>query len=74
LVVREALMIEPTETESIEMLDAFTDAMIKIAEEARRDPEILKTAPHNTAFGRLDEIKAAKELVLCCRPGDSDSR
>jgi glycine dehydrogenase subunit 2 len=74
LVVREALMIEPTETESIEMLDAFTDAMIKIAEEARSDPEILKTAPHNTTFGRLDEVKAARELVLCCRPGDGDPR
>jgi glycine dehydrogenase subunit 2 len=61
-------MIEPTETESKETLDAFARAMIKIAEEARSDPEMLKSAPHNTPFGRLDEVKAAKELVLCCVP------
>jgi glycine dehydrogenase subunit 2 len=42
--------------------------MIQIAEEARNDPEILKSAPHSTPFGRLDEVKAAKELVLCCVP------
>ena len=66
LIVHEALMIEPTETESKETLDAFADAMIKIAEEARQDPEVLHTAPHNTPYGRLDEVKAAKELVLCC--------
>ncbi|MFL7893168.1 MAG: aminomethyl-transferring glycine dehydrogenase subunit GcvPB [Anaerolineales bacterium] len=68
LIVHEALMIEPTETESKETLDAFARAMIKIAEEARSDPEMLKSAPHNTPFGRLDEVKAAKELVLCCVP------
>jgi glycine dehydrogenase subunit 2 len=66
LIVPEALMIEPTETESKETLDAFADALIQIAEEARKDPELLKTAPHNTPFGRLDEVKAARELVLCC--------
>ena len=66
LIVSEALMIEPTETESKENLDAFVDALLQIAEEARRDPEILKTAPHKTPFGRLDEVKAAKDLVLCC--------
>ena len=66
LIVHEALMIEPTETESKETLDAFAETMIKIAEEARSNPEVLKTAPHNTPFGRLDEVKAAKELVLCC--------
>lgn len=68
LIVPEALMIEPTETESKETLDAFADTMIDIAEEARRDPEILHTAPHKTPYGRLDEVKAAKELVLCCVP------
>jgi glycine dehydrogenase subunit 2 len=68
LIVHEALMIEPTETESKETLDAFAEAMLKIAEEAHTDPEILKTAPHNTPYGRLDEVKAAKELVLCCVP------
>ena len=66
LIVHEALMIEPTETESKETLDAFADAMITIAEEARTNPELLKSAPHNTPYGRLDEVKAAKELVLCC--------
>lgn len=68
LIVHESLMIEPTETESKETLDAFTEAMIKIAEEARNNPEILMKAPHETPFGRLDEVKAAKELVLCCIP------
>lgn len=66
LIVHDSLMIEPTETESLQNLDAFAEAMIKIAEEARSNPEILKTAPHNTPVGRLDEVKAAKELVLCC--------
>lgn len=68
LIVHEALMIEPTETESVETLDAFVEAMMAIAEEAKVDPEVLQTAPHTTPFGRLDEVKAAKELVLCCRP------
>ena len=45
-----------------------TEAMIQIAEHARSDPELLKTAPHKTAFGRMDEVKAARELVLCCWP------
>ena len=66
LIVKEALMIEPTETESKQTLDAFIDAMIKIADEAHNTPELLKTAPHNTPIGRLDEVKAARDLVLCC--------
>jgi glycine dehydrogenase subunit 2 len=66
LIVHEALMIEPTETESKQTLDAFADALIEIAREAHQDPEVLKTAPHNTPVGRLDEVKAAKDLVLCC--------
>ncbi len=66
LIVREALMIEPTETENKDTLDAFADALIKIAEEAKTDPELVKTAPHTTPFGRMDEVKAARELVLCC--------
>jgi len=66
LIVHEALMIEPTETENKQTLDAFADAMIAIAEEAHSQPELLKTAPHDTPVGRLDEVKAAKELVLCC--------
>jgi glycine dehydrogenase subunit 2 len=66
LIVHEALMIEPTETESKQVLDAFADTLIKIAEEAHTQPELLKQAPHNTPVGRLDEVKAAKDLVLCC--------
>lgn len=66
LIVHEALMIEPTETENKQTLDAFIDAMKKIASEARSDPQLLKDAPHNTPVGRLDEVKAAKDLVLCC--------
>ncbi len=68
LIVHEALMIEPTETESKETLDAFVRAMLQIAQEARSDPEKLRRAPHKTPFGRLDEVRAAKQLVLCCRP------
>jgi glycine dehydrogenase subunit 2 len=64
LVVPEALMIEPTETEAKETLDAFADAMLSIAEEAATDPELLKTAPHGRAVGRLDEAKAVKRLVV----------
>jgi len=70
LIVREALMIEPTETESKPTLDAFIKAMKEIALEARSDPELLQGAPHTTPFGRLDEVQAAKQLVLCCRPGE----
>jgi glycine dehydrogenase subunit 2 len=66
LIVHEALMIEPTETESKQTLDAFAEALAKIAEEAKVKPELLKEAPHSTPIGRLDELRAAKELVLCC--------
>jgi glycine dehydrogenase subunit 2 len=65
LIVPEALMIEPTETESKETLDAFADALLQIAEEARTQPELLKAAPHRAPVRRLDEVKAAKDLVLC---------
>ena len=68
LIVPESLMIEPTETESKETLDAFADTLKRIAEEANSDSTILTTAPHKTPFGRMDEVKAAKELVLCCVP------
>jgi len=69
LIVHEALMIEPTETESKQTLDEFVDTMRKIADEAHSKPELLKEAPHKTPVGRLDEVKAAKELVLCCAVG-----
>jgi glycine dehydrogenase subunit 2 len=64
LIVHEALMIEPTETESKETLDEFADALLRIAEEARENPDLLHSAPHATPIGRLDEVRAAKELVL----------
>jgi glycine dehydrogenase subunit 2 len=68
LIVREALMIEPTETESKETLDAFAEALAHIAQEAVADPDRVLSAPHTTPTARLDEVRAAKELVLCCRP------
>jgi glycine dehydrogenase subunit 2 len=64
LIVDEALMIEPTETESIETLDAFIAAMRQIAGEAETDPAALKSAPVTTPVGRLDEVKAVKSPCL----------
>lgn len=73
LIVPEALMIEPTETESKATLDAFAEALLKIAEEAKAEPALLQEAPHATPIGRLDEVRAARQLVLCCRPLELDS-
>ena len=64
LIVHEALMIEPTETESRETLDSFAQAMKKIAEEAAASPQLLHEAPHSAAVKRLDEVKAARELKV----------
>ncbi len=64
LIVKEAIMIEPTETESKETLDEFADVMIKIAEEAEKNPDIVKNAPHKTPVSRLDMVKAAREPIL----------
>lgn len=64
LLVPECLLIEPTETEAKEVLDAFVDAMIKIVEEAKTDPALLQNAPHTLPVRRLDEVKAARELDL----------
>jgi len=64
-IVRESLMIEPTETETKATLDSFCDAMIAIAREAETEPETLKHAPHSTRVGRLDEANAARCLNLC---------
>ena len=64
LIVPEALMIEPTETESKETLDAFCDAMLAIAREAAETPELLKEAPHDRPVRRLDEVRAAKKPVV----------
>ena len=57
-------MIEPTETESKETLDAFIDVMIQIAKEVEDNPEIVQEAPHTTVIGRLDETVAARKPVL----------
>lgn len=65
LIVPEALMIEPTETENKETLDAFAEALRQIREEALTNPEILHTAPHSAPVSRLDEVRAARQPVLC---------
>src|SRR5205823_130794 len=64
LIVPEALMIEPTETEAKETLDAFCDAMLAIAREAAENRELLKEAPHHRPVRRLDEVRAAKHPVV----------
>lgn len=71
LLVPECLLIEPTETESKETLDAFVEAMISIAHEAKTDPALLKGAPYTLPVKRLDEVKAARELDLVFRGDDS---
>ncbi|HEV8336099.1 MAG TPA: aminomethyl-transferring glycine dehydrogenase subunit GcvPB [Candidatus Polarisedimenticolia bacterium] len=71
LIVKGALMIEPTESEGIRELDAFIEAMIRIAREAEEDPEILRTAPHSTPIGRLDEAAAARKPILRWTPAAS---
>lgn len=68
LIVEEALMIEPTESESKETLDGFIDAMKKIAQEVAENPEIVHTAPHNTIVSRLDETLAARKPVVRWEP------
>jgi glycine dehydrogenase subunit 2 len=68
LIVEEALMIEPTETESKETLDAFCEAMIRIAKEAENDPHGIHAAPVTTPVRRLDQTKAAREPNLRWRP------
>src|SRR2546421_676943 len=69
LIVHEALMIEPTETETRETLDYFVSVMKQIAEESRTNPEIVKTAPHTTPVGRLDQALAARKPNLRWLPG-----
>jgi glycine dehydrogenase subunit 2 len=64
LVVPEALMIEPTETEAKETLDAFADAMLAIVAEASSDPDVIKDAPHGRPVKRLDEVRAAKRAIV----------
>ncbi len=69
LIVHEALMIEPTETETRETLDFFVSVMQQIAEESRTHPEIVKTAPHTSPVGRLDQTLAARKPNLRWQPG-----
>jgi glycine dehydrogenase subunit 2 len=64
LSVEEAIMIEPTETENVETLESFIQAMIQIAEEAEREPEKVKQAPYHTVVNRLDEASAARNPIL----------
>jgi glycine dehydrogenase subunit 2 len=72
-IVKESMMIEPTETETKATLDAFCDAMLAIAEEAKENPDLLHNAPHSLAVGRLDEAHAAKCLNLCWRNADEQA-
>ena len=65
LIVPEALMIEPTESESKETLDEFAEALLRIAREAKSEPEMLRAAPATTPIGRLDEVAAARNPLLC---------
>jgi len=65
LIVPEALMIEPTETETKESLDRFADILIQIAHEAKTNPDLVNSAPHDTPLARLDEARAARDLDLC---------
>jgi glycine dehydrogenase subunit 2 len=66
IVVNEAIMIEPTETESKETLDAFIEAMIEIAKLAEKDPQKVKDTPKTTPVSRPDEVAAAKQLNIAC--------
>ena len=68
LIVPEALLIEPTETEDKATLDDFIEAMRRIAREAREDPGLLLSAPRTLDISRLDEVRAARQLMLCCVP------
>ena len=70
LIVHGAIMIEPTESESLEGLDRFAEAMLAIADEARKTPETVLSAPHHTRRTRLDETRAARQPVLRWQPAD----
>jgi glycine dehydrogenase subunit 2 len=70
LIVEEALMIEPTETESKETLDEFIKVMKQIDKEVSEDPELLKSSPHFLPVTRLDEAKAARQLYLRWQPNN----
>ena len=72
LIVPEAMMIEPTETETRETLDEFIAVMRQIAREAAEEPEVILEAPHDTVVGRLDQTRAARQPDLRWRPGAND--
>jgi glycine dehydrogenase subunit 2 len=74
LIVPGAMMIEPTESESREECDFFIEAMRSIAAEAETNPELVKTAPHSTRIGRLDEVAAARRPILRWKPEQGGSR
>ena len=73
LLFHESLMVEPTENESKETLDGFIDVMRRIAQEAKSDPELVKTAPHETPIGRVDDVLAAKHPVVTYRAMNQDA-
>jgi len=70
MIVKEALMIEPTETESKGSIDNYCDILLKIDEEIEKDPETVKSAPHTTEVGRLDDVYAARKMILRWSPGE----
>src|SRR6266498_3751443 len=74
LIVHGALMIEPTETEGKQELDAFVDAMIAIAREVESDPQLVVKAPHNTRTSRVDEVMAARRPVVRWKPERKESQ
>lgn len=65
MIVHDALMIEPTETESKEALDAFADALVATKEEAMSNLHLFHSAPHTTPVNRLDKVKAIRNHILC---------
>jgi glycine dehydrogenase subunit 2 len=71
LLVPECLLVEPTETEDREALDAFIEAMIAIRGEAQQEPQTVKGAPHRMPVRRLDDVRAARQLDLAWRPADA---
>jgi glycine dehydrogenase subunit 2 len=73
LLFHESLMIEPTESESLDTIEGFIQVMRQIAKEAATDPELVKTAPHSTPIGRVDDVLAAKHPVLTYRQLSSES-
>ena len=74
LIVHGALMIEPTETESLQELDLFVNAMISIAREAESNPELVKTAPHSTRTSKVDEVTAARRPILRWKPAATSGK